>query len=386
MSNKTQPIKVGIVGTGLIGRGLSHLLTRLPEFQLTGILTRRKGPISDLQVSQDLLTNSPQHLMEKSDILVVSTGDVLYSTEVINMAFSFGLPVVTMDSDTQVVSGSWLSKRGQLTEADGDQPGCLAVLKENIIQMGFKPLVYGNVKGFLNQDPPISDMTHWSKIKGFSLNSVTSFTDGTKLQIEQTLVANGLGATIAQQGLIGERTTDMETGAMALAEQAKKANLVISDYIISLQAPPGVFIVAEHDAGFAAGLKSYKMGDGPFYLHYNPSHLCYFEIPKTLKSFYTSRKALLDNGTSPQIGVAAIVKRGLNQGTFIDQGIGSFQVRGEAVKLTDHPDMVPIGLINQARLKRKVEPGQILTFDDVEIPESLALTAWMETVIAYQHI
>src|SRR5690606_3946363 len=105
MSNKTQPIKVGIVGTGLIGRGLSHLLTRLPEFQLTGILTRRLGPISDLQVSQDLVTNSPQRLMEKSDILVVSTGDVLYSTEVINMAFSFGLPVVTMDSDTQVVSG-----------------------------------------------------------------------------------------------------------------------------------------------------------------------------------------------------------------------------------------------------------------------------------------
>lgn len=386
MSNKTQAIKVGIVGTGLIGRGLSHLLSILPEYQLTGILTRRKGPINDLQVSQSLLTNSPQRLMEKSDILVVSTGDVLYSTEVINMAFSFGLPVVTMDSDTQIVSGSWLSKRGQLTEADGDQPGCLAAMKENIVQMGFKPLVYGNVKGFLNQDPSISDMTHWAKVKGFSLNSVTSFTDGTKLQIEQALVANGLGGTIACQGLIGERTTELEPGAMALAEQAKKANLVISDYIISLQAPPGVFIVAEHDADFAAGLKTYKMGDGPFYLHYNPTHLCYFEIPKTLKRFYNTREVFLENGTSPSIGVATIAKRELSKGTFIDQGIGSFHVRGEAVKLADKPDMIPIGLINQARLKRKVEPGQILTFDDVEIPESLALTAWMETIMAYHQI
>jgi predicted homoserine dehydrogenase-like protein len=386
MSNITQPIKVGIVGTGLIGRGLSHLLSILPEYQLSGILTRRKGPIEDLQVSPDLVTNSPQHLMEKSDILVVSTGDVLYSTEIINMAFSFGLPVVTMDSDTQVVSGSWLSKRGLLTEADGDQPGCLAAMKENIVQMGFKPLVYGNVKGFLNQNPSVSDMTHWSKIKGFSLNSVTSFTDGTKLQIEQALVANGLGATIACQGLIGERTTDLEPGAMALAEQAKKANLVISDYIISLQAPPGVFIVAEHEAGFAAGLKTYKMGDGPFYLHYNPTHLCYFEIPKTIKRFYNTREVFLDNGSNPTTGVATIAKEELSMGTFIDQGIGSFQVRGEVVKLADQPDMVPIGLINQARLKRKVEPGQILTFDDVEIPESLALTAWMETIMAHQQL
>jgi predicted homoserine dehydrogenase-like protein len=380
MRGTYHPIKVGIVGTGMIGRGLSHLLSTLPEYKLTGILTRRKAPISELQVSKDLVTNSPQYLMEKSDILVVSTGDVLYSTEVIDMAFSFGLPVVTMDSDTQVVSGSWLSKRGQLTEADGDQPGCLAAMKENIVQMGFKPLVYGNVKGFLNQNPSVSDMTHWSKIKGFSLNSVTSFTDGTKLQIEQALVANGLGATIAQQGLIGERTEEMEPGAMALAEQAKKAKIVISDYIISLQAPPGVFIVAEHDADFAPGLRTYKMGDGPFYMHYNPSHLCYFEIPKTLKRFYTSREVFLDNGAAPKIGVATIAKHELSNGTFIDQGIGSFHVRGEAVKLAENPDMVPIGLINQVRLKRKVEPGQILTFDDVEIPESLALTAWIETV------
>ena len=386
MSNNIEPIKVGIVGTGCIGRGLALLLSKLPDYQLTGILTRRKGPISDLQVNQDLVTTSPQHLMEKSDILVVSTGDALYSTEVINMAFEFELPVVTMDADTQVISGSWLSKRGQITESDGDQPGCLAALKEEITQMGFKPLVYGNIKGFLNQDPSINDMTYWAKKQGFTLHSVTSFTDGTKLQIEQALVANGLGADIARQGLLGERTEKLAPGAMALAAEAKKAGIIMSDYIISPQAPTGVFIVAEHDADLAPGLRTYKMGDGPFYLHYKPIHLCYFEIPKTLKRFYSTREVLLDNGSTPTIGVAAIAKRELSQGTFIDQGIGSFHVRGEVVKLAHQPAMIPIGLLNQAWLKRKVEPGQILTFEDVEIPESMALTAWLETVMAYQQL
>jgi hypothetical protein len=33
-----------------------------------------------------------------------------------------------------------------------------------------------------------------------------------------------------------------------------------------------------------------------------------------------------------------------------------------------------------AHIKRKVEPGQIITFDDVDIPESLALKAWNESI------
>ena len=41
-------------------------------------------------------------------------------------------------------------------------------------------------------------MLHWSRRNGISLPMVTAFTDGTKLQIEQALVANGLGATIAR--------------------------------------------------------------------------------------------------------------------------------------------------------------------------------------------
>ena len=36
-------------------------------------------------------------------------------------------------------------------------------------------------------------------------------------------------------------------------------------------------------------------------------------------------------------------------------------------------------------LKRGVESGQIITFDDIEIPESQALIAWQETVGQNEH-
>jgi len=238
MATYKEPIRVGIVGTGGIGRGLAKLLARRRDFRISGILTRRRGIIEKLGLSQDLVTQHPEKIMESSDVVVVSTGDVVYSTAIIDLAFTYNVPVVTMDADTQVVTGSWLSRRGILTEANGDQPGCLAALNLEVMQMGFKPVVYGNIKGFLNTNPSLEDMVYWAQKQGYSLNSVTSFTDGTKLQIEQCLVANYLGLDIARQGMIGLRTNDFEKGAFALGQEAINRELVLSDYLISRESPP----------------------------------------------------------------------------------------------------------------------------------------------------
>ena len=73
--------------------------------------------------------------------------------------------------------------------------------------------------------------------------------------------------------------------------------------------------------------------------------------------------------------VQAIAKRDLSRGTLISQAVGGFTVRGEAVSFAEAPHAVPIGILDQARVIRPVEKEQILTWDDVEIPGSLALTA-----------
>lgn len=374
-------IRVGIVGTGGISRGLAKLIARRKDMVISKILTRRKGVIEDLGVSQEYLTNDMDRVLELSDVLVVSTGDAIYSTKVIEHAFTYGVPVVTMDADTQVLTGSWLSKRGVITEANGDQPGVLAALNKEVIQMGFKPLVYGNIKGFLNQNPSLEDMLFWAQKQGYSLSSVTSFTDGTKLQIEQALVANGLGVDILKRGMIGYETHDFQEGAFALAKEAVNAGKVISDYIISRESPPGVFITATHQEDLAPELKTYKLGDGPYYLLYKPTHLCFFEIPGTILDLLYRDEILLDNGSVPHASVATIAKRKLETGSMISKGIGSMDVRGEAITIAEQPNHVPIGLMSEAYLKRTVEPGELITFDDIEIPDSLAYDAWKETLV-----
>ncbi|WP_143961413.1 NAD(P)-dependent oxidoreductase [Litoribacter populi] len=379
-------IQVGIVGTGTIARGLAKLISKRKDMEISYILTRRKGHVPDLGVPQKYITQSIQQILEHSDILVVSTGDPIYSTAIIDLAFQYGVKVVTMDADTQVLSGSWLSTRGLLTEAEGDQPGCLAALREEALQMGFTPLVYGNIKGFLNQNPSFEDMIYWAKKQGFTFNSVTSFTDGTKLQIEQALVANAFGASIARRGLIGEETDSLEIGAFNLAKTASAQNKVLSDYIISPTAPPGVFLVGTHHEDLAAGLKTYKMGNGPHYLLYKHTHLCYFEIPKTILKFYHTDKVLIDNGKSPSVSAASIAKQRIEVGTILNKGIGSMEVRGEAMEISEEPNHVPIGLMSNVHFTRSVEPGQVITFDDIEINDSLALTAWKETLLQENNI
>ena len=84
----------------------------------------------------------------------------------------------------------------------------------------------------------------------------------------------------------------------------------------------------------------------------------------------------MTNSSSPKIGVAAITKRHLPTGYVVERGIGSFDTRGIAVRIAHNPDYVPIGLLDGAVMKRPIEHGQMITWHDVDIPDSLALTAW----------
>src|SRR5690625_1181030 len=232
------------------------------------------------------------------------------------------LPVITMNAELQVTTGSYFAKRGFITEAEGDQPGCLASLHENVVQMGFKPLVYGNIKGFLKLEPTIDEMKYWSKRNGLRLDMTTSFTDGTKVQVEQALVANGLDAGIAIDGLLALSSDNLDKTGEELAKEANRIGHPICEFVLAPKAPPGVFITAEHDSRQKDVLRYYKMGDGPYYTILQNYHLCHLEIMKTINRVINGGGVLLNNGKNPSISVAAIAKRNLQPGEVIEKGIG----------------------------------------------------------------
>lgn len=372
--------KVGIIGTGFIGSGLAYSLECHRNVAVSAILTRR-NPSEIKHLPPEKVTDSLQQIIEESDVVVECSGDPLYATDSVYKILQAGKRVISMNAEMQVTSGSWLSQRGYLTEAEGDQPGSLAALREEVLEMGFDPIVYGNIKGFLNHTPTREEMEFWSKRQGISLEQVTSFTDGTKIQIEQALVANGLGARIGQRGMYGISTDGYQEGGKLLGEKAEEIGAPISDYVLSPKSPAGVFITATHpDERQASYLAYYKMGGGPHYVFLRPFHLCHLEIIKTIERVLGDGGILLNNGKNPTVSVATVAKRPLKKEEIIKRGIGSFDVRGEAVEIKDAVNHLPIGLVFDVKLKYDIAQGATITFGDVEIPESMALLAWKETI------
>lgn len=373
--------RIGISGTGFIASGLMLALKYHSELVVSRVLTRRPIDQVSIPIAKDCLTNAVDDLIHESDLIVECSGDVLHGTDVAEAVLKSGLPVVTMNSELQTVSGTMLSSLGMLVEAEGDQPGSLAALHREVIDMGFEPIAYGNIKRFLNLNPTREDMEYWSKRQGISMDQVTAFTDGTKVQIEQALVANGLNATIVCRNLSGIPCKDLEDGAQRLGEIADGIGQPISDYVLSSNAPAGVFIVAKHSSEQVPYLEYLKLGKGPYYVIVRPYHLCHLEIPRTILAVLRGDdRARFNNGVQPTVQVVAVAKRVLAKGDRIKRGLGSFDVRGEAVKIKNCPEGVPIGLLQEAEIIRPVADGQIVTFADVELPKSKALAFWKETL------
>ncbi|MEM9795357.1 MAG: NAD(P)-dependent oxidoreductase [Pseudomonadota bacterium] len=372
-------VRVGLFGTGFIAREAFRMLAQRSDMTVVKALTRR--PLDSIGwLDPARATHSVDEVIEAADIIFDATGDPIHSTVAVEAALRAGRKVVTMNSELHVTTGSYLAGLGYLTEADGDQPGATALLEREARELGFTPLAFVNVKGFLNPDPTRAEMEYWSVRQQLSLAETTSFTDGTKLQIEQAFTANALGATLARPGMVGPKAETIHDTDM-LVEAARRAGGPISDYVLCPGAPPGVFILADHPV---AGL---NMKYGPYekllttgrnaFVLLRPYHLCGLEIPKSLRAVADGAPPLMTNGPVPRASIRAIAKRDLAVGEHIAHPIGGFDLRGEAINAIDQPDHVPLGLLYGARFRRAVPTGDPITFDDVELPESRALDIWL---------
>lgn len=375
ISKETKDISIGIIGTGFIAEGLFNLIISKNELKISNMLTRTN--IKKRNTSfQKYLTTSISELIENSDIIIECTGEVLYAVENISEIMKHDIPIITMNTEFHVTVGTYFVDKCFITEAEGDQPGCFAALNKEMLQMGFNPLVYGNIKGFLNKNPSLDDMKYWAKKSNLSLNMVTSFTDGTKVQMEQAFVANGLNATILQKGMLGKETSDFMLSAEEIASQASELGQKVCEYVVSPSGPAGVFITGTHDKEQIDSLRYYKLGNGPYYTLVKPYHLPHLEIYKTILNTIRGGEVLLNNGPSPTISVAAIAKKDITKGTRIDKAIGSFLFRGEAIRIKDYKNHIPIGLLSNAVTKKDIKEGELVMLEDFDIETNLALDIW----------
>src|SRR5438552_7536850 len=306
-----KPIRIGMVGAGFMGQGLTNQITHsAPGMSMAAVYKRRPEraqhvirysalsnivmPWSQAQLEQSIRQGQPAvaedpFIMCRSseiDVIVDVTGSVEFGAHVIFEAFEYGKPVVLMNAEVDATIGPILQVYARkhkviLSACEGDEPGLQMNLYRWVKGLGLIPRVVGNVKGL--QDPYRNPTTQqgWAERWGQNAAMVTSFADGSKISFEQSIVANATGFKVRSRGM--SRGLKYDGSIMDIHKlydlDAIRALGGIVDYTVG---PPltKVFILAEHpDPKQRHYLNLYKMGEGPLYPFWVPYDLVHDEAP-----------------------------------------------------------------------------------------------------------
>lgn len=397
--NNNNPIQVGIIGAGEMGKGLMNQINRYtPGMRVAAVYNRSRpkvkealatAGIENFKIAQSLqdfsaqikeytvVTDQIDYVIENKDIdvIVELTGNIVFGFETILKAFSKGKHVVSFNAELEATFGPYLKSKAAeanvlYTLGDGDQPGVTCNLYRHVKMMGFQPLLCGNIKGLQDHYRNPTTQEGFAKQWGMTPEMVTSFADGTKISFEQACIANATDMSVAQRGMIGINTkehVDNLTGEFDPEKLKEQGGIV--DYVVGAKPGPGVFIyAATEDTLSKKYLKYGKLGEGPLYSFYVPYHLLFFELAFSIARLIDFKDVTLDAEYGMKVEVVAVAKEDMPAGTVID-GLGGYKTYGicENAKEARHENLLPMGLAEGNVLKRDVKRDQVIALDDIEV-------------------
>ena len=398
------PIRVAMIGAGFMGRGIAlQLCNYSPGIRLVAIANRNiqkarkayqeagfweshevtttSGLEENIRNRRFSITDDAMLLCmaEGIDVIIEVTGAVEFSANVALMAIQHRKHVILMNAELDGTVGPILKvyadKAGViLTNADGDQPGVAMNLYRFVKSMGVKPVLCGNIKGLHDPYRTPTTQADFAAKWGQNPAMVTSFADGSKISFEQAITANGTGMGVSKRGMEGPTVktgTPLKEVVDLYPAEALLHGPGIVDYVVGAEPGPGVFVIGTHyDRVQKHYLNLYKLGEGPFYLYYTPYHLCHFEIANTVARAAIFKDAALTPIGRPYVEVVAAAKRDLKAGETID-GIGHYMTYGlcENADVRELQNLLPLGVAENCLLKHDIPKDQVLTYDDIILPE-----------------
>jgi predicted homoserine dehydrogenase-like protein len=397
---QNEPINVAVIGSGWFGSGVIREFYHWPAITPRLVLTRtveraiqslrhagvQASEIADVKsdaeyknaISKEkyIVSNNLEIIKDLKgiDIVFEATGDVAIGAEcgvhTIQQGIHYLTANIEMDGTIGFAVDELAREKGVVYSAgDGDQPGVILRMLDEVELYGFKVIVAGSCKGFMDPYQTPDGVLPWVR-KGHNAHMVSAFADGTKQGLEMAVLANGTGLVPDICGMHGPTTTK-ETLVEDFLKVIKQEGIV--DYVMgieSINAAAGVFVVAKREDKYVAEDLDYlKKGKGPYYLFFRDHHLCYYETAKSI-----AEAALFKISTLPHkkkmADVFAVAKKDLKKGEHLD-GIGGFTVYGliDRAEIIREKNLVPVGLTQYAVLKTPVTIDTPITYDMVEFPE-----------------
>lgn len=408
-------LDVAVLGAGYVGSGVVHRLERCRGMRAALVVNRSTDRAvaayrqagyapEDVVVSDEprLLSDAVERgvpaVASRPDVLghvagigavVEATGALDHGAAAMRACLEAGLDVVSFNAEVDATIGWLLHRLAQqhdvvYTIADGDQPGVMLRQLEFVEGMGFDAVAALNCKRNLDIHQCPDDSAQYSARDRTSLLMTTAFGDGTKMQVENAVVANLTGLRPDRRGMHGVRTT-VDRAAVDVVEAISAPGVV--EFTLGGDFGAGVGVVgrAPEPEVVRTALRFLKMGDGPDYFFFRPYHLVHFEVPVTLAEVVLDRMGLGQPVGPPVAEVVAMAKRPLSPGEQLD-GIGGFCCYGLIDTAEAGQPLLPVGLAANARMVRAVGQDEPVSLDDVELEESAPIVQlWRQQQSLLQH-
>ncbi len=393
------PVRVALVAAGYMGRGIAlEILRAFPGLRLAVIANRtadqaerayREAGAGELravatpaQLDQAIkdgvyaVTDDPSVACRAQGIeaVIETSGDVEFGSKVALEALKNGKHVILMNAEVDAAVGPMLKvyadrNNAVYTYTDGDEPGVAMNLFRFVDSIGYKPVMLGQIKGFLNRYRNPDTQKEFAAKHRQKPAMVASFADGSKLALESAIIGNATGFKPAKLGMHGHECKHVKD----LLQHFKPedfANGGIVDFVLGAEPHTGAFVMGYNDDPVLRQYMAYfKFGDGPLYMFYTPYHLPHLQLPHSVARAVLFQDPTLTPLGAPVCEAVAYAKRDLKAGETLD-GMGGFTNYGlvDAYENSAAEGYLPMSLSVGCRLKRDVAKDQPLRYADVALP------------------
>jgi predicted homoserine dehydrogenase-like protein len=395
---ENRPIQVGLVGLGAMGLGIAYQIGKTPGMRLSFVAdlseaAAKKGAEIYGKPTR-VVTDALGALRDEKipcDVLVEATNSIVAAYDYCQAAIERKAHCVLMNAEVDAILGYLLrdaaARQGVVVTSDaGDQHGVLSRMMEEIEMWGFEITQAGNMKGFLERHRDLEGTVEVAKKLGLSPVQCLAYTDGSKLNIEMSVIANEYGLIPTVPGMEGPRADKVED-VVNLFDFDSYGGKGRVDYVLGAkQHGGGVYVVGRCDDGFQQGyLNYYKVTNKhPYYLFLRPYHLCHLETPRAVALAALYGKAVCTMKMGRVTDCFAYAKRDLKPGDRVEHAIGSDEVYGLIMeaKPADAANLVPQGVLDvegspeRPVIRRAVPKDQPVSWDDVELPASRMAELW----------
>jgi predicted homoserine dehydrogenase-like protein len=396
-------IRVGLIGAGQMGTDIVSQISLMPSQQLivTADLDRERaikayqiaGHDSAMIVSATSLDELNRavltdHVVAVDDYTLVtdalqveavieSTGSPEASAAAALRAIYQRKHLITMSVEMDITVGpliNWYANRHGVIYSlgAGDEPSALCELYDFATSLGLTIVAAGKGKNNpLNRDATPDMLADEAARRGLTPEMLVEFVDGSKTMIEMASVANATGLVPDVFGLHGPRINISQfKDTFKLKQDGGVLDRIgVVDYVIGDLAP-GVFLVFTTDKPrLREALILRDMGQGPNYVLLRPFHLCSMEVPLSVARAVLQHRSTMTPRTQLVAEVVSVAKRDLTLDTRLER-IGGRTHYGMTTRSQDaqNQNALPIGIARDARVCHPVTRGQVITYDDVELP------------------